>query len=161
MTVAFSLAIRRSAPQHEVFMKPLIGISCCRKPVGAHAMPTHTVSDTYVRAVDALVGIPVLLPANGEKADIPGLIARLDGLLLTGSPSNVCPALYDGPCHPTGTPEDPFRDSVTLPLIRAALAAGLACAGDLSRLAGAQCRAGWQPHPNGARSARAPGSRDA
>jgi putative glutamine amidotransferase len=107
-------------------MKPLIGISCCIKQFGTFGMPNHAASDTYVRATDQVVGgVPVLLPANGEMADIATLLSRLDGLILTGSRSNVQPTLYDGPPHAEGTPEDPKRDAVTLPLIRAAVAAGL------------------------------------
>ena len=107
-------------------MKPLIGISCCSKPFGQFAMPNHAASDTYVRAVDRLMdAVPVLLPANGDAADIPTLLSRLDGIILTGSRSNVRPALYGGCPHPEDVPEDVMRDAVTLPLIRAALGAGL------------------------------------
>jgi putative glutamine amidotransferase len=116
-----------SAP-HEASapMKPLIGISCCTKLFGAFGMPNHAASDTYIRATDFVVGgIPVLIPANGERSDTAGLIARLDGLMLTGSRSNVEPARYGGPPHPEGVPEDHERDGATLPLIRAAIAAGV------------------------------------
>jgi putative glutamine amidotransferase len=107
-------------------MKPLVGISCCTKLFGTFGMPNHAASDTYVRATDQVVGaVPVLLPANGEAADIGTLISRLDGIILTGSRSNVEPRNYDGPPHAEGTPEDPMRDGVTLRLIRAAVAAGL------------------------------------
>jgi putative glutamine amidotransferase len=107
-------------------MKPLIGISCCRKTFGVFGMPNHAASDTYVRATDQLVGaMPVLLPANGSRADVAALVRRLDGIMLTGSRSNVHPSLYDGPAHAEGTWEDPERDGVTLPLIRAAVRAGL------------------------------------
>ncbi len=108
-------------------MKPLVGISCCSKPFGIYAMPNHAASDTYVRVTEAVVGaVPVLLPASSETAaDIPTLLARLDGILLTGSRSNVQPCLYGGPAHPEGTPEDAARDALTLPLIRAAIAAGV------------------------------------
>jgi putative glutamine amidotransferase len=61
----------------------------------------------------------------GERADVAAYLARLDGLILTGSPSNVLPSLYGGPPHPDGVPEDPARDAVTLPLIRAAIACGV------------------------------------
>jgi putative glutamine amidotransferase len=106
-------------------MKPLIGISCCVKAVGAFGTPNHAASDSYVRAVLGPVdGIPVMLPAAGE-ALVPGILPRLDGLILTGSRSNVCPDHYSGPAHAEGTPEDPARDSTTLPLIRAAIAAGV------------------------------------
>ena len=107
-------------------MKPLVGISCCTKLFGLYGMPNHAASDTYVRATDQVVqAVPVLLPANGHAADIATLLARLDGIILTGSRSNVQPCLYGGPPHPCDTPEDEMRDAVTLPLIRATIAAGL------------------------------------
>lgn len=107
-------------------MKPLVGISCCRKVFGIYGSPNHAASDTYVRAVDRVVGAaPVLIPANGTAADIPTLLFRLDGIILTGSRSNVRPDYYEGPPHADGTPEDEARDAVTLPLIRGALAAGV------------------------------------
>jgi putative glutamine amidotransferase len=107
-------------------MKPLIGISCCRKTFGAFGMPNHAASDTYIRATDQVVGgVPVLMPANGSAADIATLLSRIDGIILTGSRSNVQPSLYGGPPHAEGTPEDEMRDGVTLPLIRAAVAQGV------------------------------------
>jgi putative glutamine amidotransferase len=107
-------------------VKPLIGISCCTKQFGIFGMPNHAASDTYVRATDEVIGgVPVLLPANGPTADIETLLDRLDGIILTGSRSNVQPELYAGPPHAEGTPEDPNRDGITLPLIRAAVARGV------------------------------------
>lgn len=107
-------------------MKPLIGISCCTKPFGVYGTPNHAASDTYVRAVDQVMGgVPVLIPANGDASDVETLVSRLDGIILTGSRSNVQPSLYDGPPHAEGTPEDTPRDAMTMRLIRAAIAAGL------------------------------------
>jgi len=107
-------------------MKALVGISCCSKPFGVFGMPNHAASDTYVRATDEAVGaVPVLLPANGHHCSVELLVARLDGIILTGSRSNVQPSLYGGAPHPDDTPEDRARDAVTLPLICAAIAAGL------------------------------------
>jgi putative glutamine amidotransferase len=107
-------------------VKPMIGISCCTKQFGVFGMPNHAASDTYVRATDEVIGaVPVLLPANGPMADIETLLDRLDGIVLTGSRSNVQPELYDGPPHAEGTPEDHARDGITLPLIRAAVARGV------------------------------------
>jgi putative glutamine amidotransferase len=103
-------------------MKPLIGISCCVKPFGIFGTPNHAASDSYIRVVLGPVGgIPVLLPAAGE-ALVPEILPRLDGLILTGSRSNVCPEHYEGPPHAEGTPA---RDATTLPLIRAGIAAGI------------------------------------
>jgi len=107
-------------------VKPLIGISCCTKQFGVFGMPNHAASDTYVKATDEIIGgVPVLLPANGPMADIETLLERLDGIILTGSRSNVQPTLYNGPPHAEGTWEDPARDGITLPLIRAAVSRGV------------------------------------
>ncbi|WP_236019971.1 gamma-glutamyl-gamma-aminobutyrate hydrolase family protein [Sabulicella rubraurantiaca] len=106
-------------------VKPLIGISCCVKGFGLFNTPNHAASDHYVKVVLGPVGgIPILIPAAGE-ASVPDILPRLDGLLLTGSRSNVHPSNYDGPAHAEGTPEDPQRDSTTLPLIRAAIQQGV------------------------------------
>lgn len=107
-------------------MKPLIGISCCTTLVSPRDSLQHAASDSYVRVVDRLVmGVPVLLPANGESACIGTLVDRLDGLILTGSYSNVHPELYGGTPPRAGTREDVRRDAVTLRLAQAAVAAGL------------------------------------
>ncbi|MBE9605882.1 gamma-glutamyl-gamma-aminobutyrate hydrolase family protein [Acetobacteraceae bacterium H6797] len=106
-------------------MHPLIGIPCCIKAFGVFGMPNHAVSDHYIKVVRGPVGgMPVALPAIGEDISLE-ILPRLDGLLLTGSRSNVCPTYYDGPAHATGTPEDHERDETTLPLIRKALEIGL------------------------------------
>lgn len=89
-------------------------------------MPNHAASDTYIRATDQIVdAVPVLLPASGATDNTETILDRLDGIILTGSRSNVQPSLYGGPPHPEGTPEDPPRDAATLPLIRGAVARGI------------------------------------
>jgi len=89
-------------------------------------MPNHAASDTYIRVTDTVVdAVPVLMPANGGACEVQTLLSRLDGIILTGSRSNVQPSLYGGPAHAEGTPEDPARDEVTLPLIRAAIRLGV------------------------------------
>lgn len=106
-------------------MRPIIGISCCVKAFGIFNTPNHAASDSYVRVVLGPVGgVPVLLPAAGEGL-AEQILPRLDGLILTGSRSNVWPGHYDGPAHAEGTPEDQQRDSTTLPLIRTAIQMGL------------------------------------
>src|SRR2546430_14657544 len=82
----------------------------------------HGVNERYTNALIAAAGcLPILIPAVGSKVDVCGLLDRLDGLLLTGSPSNVHPSKYGGePSHPE-TLHDPERDATTLPLIREAV----------------------------------------
>lgn len=102
----------------------LIAITCCLRP-SDHAF-VHQVGDKYVDAVvEGAEAVPVLVPAIGERLDSDSLLARIDGLLVTGSPSNVDPAHYGGPPPRPGNLADPARDATTLPLIRRALALGV------------------------------------
>lgn len=92
--------------------------------LGLH--PFHAVGEKYTRAVlDAANGLPVLIPALAEELRLDELVERLDGLLFTGSPSNVEPRHYEGPPSHPGTLHDPARDATTLPLIRKAVGAGV------------------------------------
>lgn len=104
--------------------KPLIGIPACRKLIEPHMF--HAVGEKYVTAVaNAAGGVPLLIPALGGGLGLAELLASLDGLLFTGSPSNVEPHHYDGEASVEGTLHDPHRDATTLPLMRAAIDAGL------------------------------------
>ena len=100
---------------------PLVGVTSCLK--SRDEVHFHSVGDKYVDAV--VVGaaaVPVLIPAIGERLDPDELLERLDGLMVTGSPSNVDPNLYGGPPAREGNEADPARDATTLPLITCALA---------------------------------------
>ncbi|MFG0382597.1 gamma-glutamyl-gamma-aminobutyrate hydrolase family protein [Pseudomonas sp. zbq_18] len=103
---------------------PIIGVTACTKQVGLH--PNHIVGDKYVRAVAVGAGgLPLVIPALGELIDQDTLLASVDGLLFTGSPSNVEPHHYSGPASVAGTQHDSCRDATTLPLIRKAIDAGI------------------------------------
>jgi putative glutamine amidotransferase len=104
--------------------RPLIGIPADRRMVGDH--PFHMVGEKYARAVlDAAGGVPLFIPSLAQELGFDELIERLDGLLFTGSPSNVEPHLYEGPSSDPGTLHDPARDATTLPLIRKAVSASV------------------------------------
>jgi putative glutamine amidotransferase len=84
------------------------------------------VGEKYARALmEAAGAAPVLIPSLAEELQFDELIERLDGLLFTGSPSNVEPHHYQGTPSEPGTLHDPARDATTLPLIRKAVAAGV------------------------------------
>ncbi len=106
----------------------IIGIQCCRRdiatPSGAH--PAHAVVKKYVDAVvGGARGMPLLVPAEGDRAAAAALVGRIDGLLVPGSPSNVEPRHYDGTPSLPDTLHDPARDTIVLPLLRAAVRANV------------------------------------
>lgn len=103
----------------------MIGISCCSKTFGPGGVPNYAASDFCVRAAAGLSGaLPVLLPACGDLLQADALLDRLDGILLTGSRSDVEPALYGCTPREGDRWSDPGRDATTLPLIRAAIQRG-------------------------------------
>jgi putative glutamine amidotransferase len=103
---------------------PLIGIPADRRLYGKQYF--HMVGEKYIEAIaQGAKAVPVLIPALGSELDIPSLLGACDGLLFTGSASNVEPHHYGGPASEPGTLHDPNRDATTLPLIPRAIAAGL------------------------------------
>lgn len=104
--------------------KPVIGVPADRRLIDPH--PFHVVGEKYLTALsDAAGALPFVIPALGERLDLGRVLATVDGLLFTGSPSNVEPHRYGGEPSLPGTLHDPHRDETTLPLISAALAAGV------------------------------------
>lgn len=89
-------------------------------------MSWHMTPSTYLEAVVYGSGaIPVMLPSLGSALDLDSVLDRVDGVLLSGSKSNVHPTLYGEEPTPDHEPYDPARDATTLPLIRLALAKGV------------------------------------
>jgi putative glutamine amidotransferase len=104
--------------------RPLIGIPADRRLFGPHAF--HAVGEKYITPVLELSeALPMLIPSLGAALDADDLLASLDGLLFTGSPSNVEPRHYGGEPSAPGTLHDPARDATTLPLLRRAVEAGV------------------------------------
>ncbi len=103
-------------------MSPLIAIPACTKTIHPH--PQHATPARYAAAiVSGAGGIPVLVPPVGEA--MLGLLDRIDGVLLSGSPSNVEPRHYGVSEDLTPDSHDPARDATILPLLRAAVARGM------------------------------------
>jgi putative glutamine amidotransferase len=101
-------------------LPPLIAVTADAREGEAYRW--HGAPEPYLKAVtEGLGGIPLIVPALGEAVDIPALLERIDGVLVTGSRSNVYPKLYDEEPTPAAEPYDRLRDATTLPLIRATL----------------------------------------
>lgn len=108
---------------------PLVGVTSCTftEDTAENAgQAYYKVGDKYMRSVMESVGaLPVLLPAFGDKLDIDAVLDRMDGLLFTGSVSNVHPNNYDAEASKAAEPYDPIRDATTLPLLKAAVERGM------------------------------------
>lgn len=100
--------------------KPLVWLPACHRHLDLDDPGGYTVlADRYAMAVTQLGMQPVLFPM-AEAEDIPGLLPLVDGVLLTGSPSNVEATRFGATALPTDL-LDPRRDQLTMHLVRGAL----------------------------------------
>ena len=115
-----AILARSRAPQSAA-PKPVIGLLCCNERLGR---PVQTVANRFVQPLAARAGASALLvPAIPEARDETALASALDGLMLTGSRSNVAPGRYGGEDEDEG-PRDAARDEVALRLAAAMIEAG-------------------------------------
>ncbi len=105
-----------------VVAKPVVLVPACNRALGHH--PFHIAGKKYVDAV-RLAGGQALVVPGASLDELDALLDLADGLLLTGSPSNVHPDHFDEGVHNPALPLDAERDAWTLPLIPKALARGV------------------------------------
>ena len=102
---------------------PIVGIPCDHRLVGKH--PFHMAGEKYIAAVRGGAHVvPLLIPVLAEPIGPDEILPGIDGLLFTGSPSNVSPRHYGGLAPREGVLQDENRDATTIPLLKAAIAAG-------------------------------------
>ena len=105
-------------------MQPLVAVSTDVKSFENYTW--HATPRQYLEAALAGAGVfPVLVPSFGDKLDLDRLLDAVDGVMLTGSKSNVHPSLYGGDASEANGPYDEARDATTLPLIRRAIELGV------------------------------------
>jgi putative glutamine amidotransferase len=103
--------------------KPLVWLPACHRHLDLSDPGGYTVlADRYASAMTALGLQPVLFPMAGA-ADVADLMPLVDGVLLTGSPSNV-EATRFGAAALASDVLDPRRDALTMALVPAAIEAG-------------------------------------
>jgi putative glutamine amidotransferase len=104
--------------------RPVLGVTCCNRRMASEF--GQAVINRYVAAAMKWGDVAALLvPALPDLMAAREVAPRLDGLLLTGSPSNVEPVRYGEPDAPDGEgPFDPGRDAMTADLIKAMLDLG-------------------------------------
>lgn len=94
--------------------QPLILVPACNRMIGHH--PFHVAGQKYVDAVRLAGGFPLIVP-SADADGLRRLLDLADGVLLTGSPSNVHPRHFGEPVHDETLPLDAVRDAWTLPMI--------------------------------------------
>jgi putative glutamine amidotransferase len=100
--------------------RPIVVIPACTTLIEGYVF--DAVGRKYTAAIAEVADCqPLLVPVGPGMSDIGSILEIADAILLTGSRSNVAPEHYgeETPIKPDAL--DPFRDALTLPLIRAAV----------------------------------------
>ena len=101
---------------------PVVLVPACNRQIGLH--PFHVAGKKYVDFVRLAGCLPLVVP-NALEGEADALLELADGVLLTGSPSNVHPRHFGEGVHNPALPLDPDRDGWTLTFIPKVLARGL------------------------------------
>src|SRR5688572_2311319 len=105
---------------------PLIGLTTYREDAawGVWHQRADVLPTAYAAAVEASGGIPVLLPPVGQAGAADVVVARLDGLVISGG-ADVDPGRYGASPHPRTAAWRPDRDAWESALLDAAAAVAL------------------------------------
>ena len=101
---------------------PVVLVPACNRWLGDH--PFHVAGRKYVDFARLAGALPLVVPRL-DLQEIDEALDLADGVLLTGSPSNVHPSAFGEKVHDPSLPLDPERDAWTLPLVTHALARGV------------------------------------
>lgn len=87
----------------------------------------HGVPQPYLEAAVGAAGvIPLGVPSFGsDRIDLGAILSAVDGVMITGSKSNVHPSLYGEEATEANGPYDPGRDATSIPLILGAIERGI------------------------------------
>ncbi|MBL0767915.1 gamma-glutamyl-gamma-aminobutyrate hydrolase family protein [Sphingopyxis sp. DHUNG17] len=101
--------------------RPVLGIIACNRMVGTEV--AQTVINRYATAAMRYADCAALIvPSLPELMHADEIVGRLDGVLLTGTPSNIEPARY-GEADAGEGPFDPDRDRMMQQLVDAVISA--------------------------------------
>jgi putative glutamine amidotransferase len=96
--------------------RPVLGVIACNRTVGVE--PAQAVMERYIRAAMTYADVAALIiPSLSDLMSAAEVAPRLDGVLLTGTPSNVAPERYGEEAD--AGPFDRGRDEVALAMVEA------------------------------------------
>lgn len=112
-------------PGEQPIKRPLIGVPTGReKSQRFFGLPLYIMNQTYIRVLESLGALPVMIPLQMSEATLYGIFQRLDGLFLPGG-EDLDPSTYGAERHPQLGAPDRERDRTELLLTRWALEAGM------------------------------------
>lgn len=105
---------------------PVIGLTTYREDAawGVWQQRADLLPTMYAAAVEETGGVPVLLPPLAQIGAADAVVARLDGLVVSGG-ADVDPSRYADAAHPRTAGWRPDRDAWEVALLDAAEAIGL------------------------------------
>ena len=105
---------------------PVIGVTTYREQAawGVWRQRADVLPAQYAAAVEETGGVPLLLPPVAQEGAADSVVARLDGLVISGG-ADVDPARYGAEPHPRTAAWRADRDAWEMALLDAAEAAGL------------------------------------
>ena len=103
---------------------PVIAVTTDCKDIDPYVW--HATPGSYLDAASQVAKvIPMMVPNLGDQLDLDSMLERVDGLLVTGSRTNMHPSRYGAESTSDHEPFDPTRDATTLPLIVRAIEIGM------------------------------------
>jgi len=105
---------------------PVIGLTTYREQAawGVWDQRADILPSQYAGAVEETGGVPLLLPPLSQEGAADAVVARIDGLVISGG-ADVDPGRYGADPHPKTASWRPDRDAWELALLDAAEAAGV------------------------------------
>ena len=122
MTATTEFKLRPIPPGTARPRRPIVLVPACNRRIGDHVF--HVAGQKYIDAV-WLAGCQPLIVPSARADELDALLDMADGVLLTGSASNVHPSHFGEDVNDLALPLDEVRDAWTLPLIPRALARGI------------------------------------
>lgn len=105
--------------------RPLIGVPTGReKSQRFYGLPLYIMNQTYIRMLENLGALPVMIPLQMSEATLRGIFERLDGLFLPGG-EDIDPSHYGVERHPLLGATDKERDRTELLMARWAVESGM------------------------------------
>ena len=102
----------------------LVAVPADIRTIGNHRW--HAAPETYMKAIIRIAGaIPVIVPALATEIDLGEILSRVDGVLVTGSVTNVHPSRYGVEPTAAHEPYDLDRDALSDAMIKGAIDHGV------------------------------------